>query len=107
MEYEKQYYYISEVAAIFKINPSKLRYWETQFPHLLPKRLSTGARKYTPIDIEKIRTLVDLIHTKGMTLEGAKLALNSRGNEKNPHQTVINQLLDIRKGLQALNDDLA
>jgi hypothetical protein len=50
---------------------------------------------------------VDLIDTKGMTLEGAKLALNSRGTEKNPHQTVINQLLDIRKGLQALNDELA
>ena len=54
MEYEKLYYSISEVADRFKLNTSKLRYWESQFPHLLPKRKSTGARKYTAVDIQKI-----------------------------------------------------
>ena len=92
---------------MFKVKTSKLRYWETQFPHLLPKRLNSGIRKYTPVDIAKIQTLVDLIEVKGMTLEGAKMALNNRGVEKNPHQSVINELTDIRNFLQVLSDDLA
>ena len=54
MNLDKQYYSIKEVADLFKVNPSKLRYWETQFPHLLPKRTGKGIRKYTPVDIEKI-----------------------------------------------------
>lgn len=106
MEYEKMYYSISEVAAFFKMKTSKLRYWETQFPHLLPKRISSGARKYTPTDIEKIRILVDLIEVKGLTLDGAKQALNSKGNPKNPNQPIINQLADIRNFLQVLSDGL-
>ena len=106
MEYEKLYYSISEVADRFKLNTSKLRYWESQFPHLLPKRKSTGARKYTAMDIQKIEVLYDLIEVKGMTLEGAKLALNSKGNPINPNQVVINQLTDIRNFLKSFSDQL-
>ena len=50
--------------------------------------------------------LYDLIEVKGMTLEGAKLALNSKGNPINPNQVVINQLTDIRNFLKSLSDQL-
>ena len=106
MELSKQYYSISEVAAIFKVNTSKIRYWETQFPHLSPKRAGSGIRKYTPADIEKIKVLVSLIDERGLTIEGAKLALNFKGKEKNPHQNIINQLTDIRDFLQGMKADL-
>jgi DNA-binding transcriptional MerR regulator len=106
MELTKQYYTISEVAAIFQLNPSKIRYWESQFAHLSPKRAVSGIRKYTPADIEKIKVLVNLIHERGMTIEGAKLALNFKGKEKNPHQNIINQLTDIRDFLQGMKADL-
>ncbi|WP_377980316.1 MerR family transcriptional regulator [Aquirufa esocilacus] len=106
MELTKQYYTISEVAVIFQVNPSKIRYWETQFPHLSPKRAASGIRKYTPVDIEKIKVLVSLIQERGMTIEGAKQALNFQGKEKNPHQNIINQLTDIRDFLQGMKADL-
>ena len=106
MELSKQYYSISEVAAIFKVNTSKIRYWETQFPHLSPKRAGSGIRKYTPADIEKIKVLVDMIDVKGLTIEGAKQALNNKGAVKNPNQAVINQLTEIRDFLQVLSQEL-
>jgi DNA-binding transcriptional MerR regulator len=83
-----------------------LRYWEAQFPHLLPKRTGTGIRKYTQVDIDKIKVLVDMIDVKGLTIEGAKQALNNKGAVKNPNQVVINQLTDIRDFLQVLSQEL-
>jgi DNA-binding transcriptional MerR regulator len=106
MEYEKLYYSISEVADRFNLKTSKLRYWESQFPHLLPKRKSTGARRYTALDIQKIEVLFDLIENKGLTLDGAKQALNSKGNPINPNQLIINQLTDIRHFLKSFSDQL-
>ena len=106
MNLDKQYYSISEVASLFKVNTSKLRYWETQFPHLLPKRTGKGIRKYTPVDIEKIAILVDLIDKQGLTIEGAKLAIKKNGSPKNPNQAVIDQLLDIRQFLQVISEGL-
>jgi hypothetical protein len=50
--------------------------------------------------------LFDLIEVKGMTLEGAKQALNSKGNPINPNQAVINQLTDIRNFLKSFSDQL-
>ena len=107
MELNKQYYIISEVAAYFQVKPSKIRYWESQFPHLSPKRKSSGIRKYTLDDIQKIKTLVDLIDVKGLTIEGAKQAINARGVPKNENQVLINQLTDIRDFLQVLKDNLS
>lgn len=106
MELNKQYYIISEVAAYFNVKPSKIRYWESQFPHLAPKRKSSGIRKYTNEDIEKLKVLVELIDVKGMTIEGAKQAINLRGKPKNENQAIINQLLDIREFLQGLKNNL-
>jgi hypothetical protein len=58
------------------------------------------------VDIQKIEILFDLIETKGMTLEGAKQALNSKGNPINPNQAIINQLTDIRDFLKNFSDQL-
>lgn len=105
-QFSKQYYSISEVAEIFKVKTSKLRYWETQFPHLMPKRRSSGIRKYTSEDIEKIKVLIQLIEEKGLTIEGAKQAINHRGEAKNVNTPLINQLTEIRQFLQGLREDL-
>ncbi len=106
MEFDKQYYLISEVANLFGIKTSKIRYWETQFPHLVPKRRSSGIRKYTPSDIEKIQVLIDLIDKKGLTIEGAKLAINNKGVPKNENSNLIYQLTEIRDFLQVIRNDL-
>ncbi|RXK52086.1 MerR family transcriptional regulator [Aquirufa rosea] len=105
-QFQKQYYSISEVAEMFRVKTSKLRYWESQFPHLVPKRRSSGIRKYTPEDIEKIKTLIQLIEEKGLTIEGAKQAINHKGEAKNINTPLINQLIEIRTFLQGLREDL-
>lgn len=106
MEFDKQYYLISEVANLFHIKTSKIRYWETQFPHLAPKRRSSGIRKYTPSDIEKLQIVYDLIDKKGLTIEGAKLAINNKGVPKNENSELIYQLTEIRDFLQVIRNDL-
>lgn len=106
MELTKQYYIISEVADMFGVKTSKIRYWESQFPHLSPKRKASGTRKYTQEDIHKIKLLVELIDEKGLTIEGAKLAINKKGVPKNENQSMINQLTEIRDFLQVLKDNI-
>jgi DNA-binding transcriptional MerR regulator len=106
MEFDKQYYLISEVAKFFQIKTSKIRYWETQFPHLSPQRRSSGIRKYTPSDIQKIQVIYDLIDKKGLTIEGARLAINNKGVPKNENTELINQLTEIRDFLQVIRNDL-
>lgn len=106
MDLSKQYYMISEVAEYFGIKPSKIRYWESQFPHLAPKRRSSGVRKYTAQDIQKLQVVAEMVGQKGMTIEGAKQALNHKGQPKSEHQGLINKLTEIRDFLQLLNRDL-
>jgi DNA-binding transcriptional MerR regulator len=57
----KRYYSISEVAIMFNVNISKLRYWQEQFPTINPKRDRAGDRKYTQDDINQIREIFILI----------------------------------------------
>ena len=106
MEFTKQYYLISEVANLFQLKTSKIRYWESQFPHLAPQRRSSGIRKYTPSDIEKIQIIFDLIEKKGLTIEGAKLAINNKGVHKNENASIVYQLTEIRNFLQVIRSEL-
>ena len=56
-EWTKRYYSIGEVAEIFEINASALRFWEKEFPELSPKKNERGVRKYTPENMELIRQI--------------------------------------------------
>ena len=57
----KIYYSIKEVAAMFDVKESLLRYWETQFPHLKPKTTGNKIRQYTDKDIEQIKLIYNLV----------------------------------------------
>ena len=75
---EKLYYSISEVAAMFKINQSNLRFWENEFKQLKPRRNDKGTRFYTNEDIATIKKIVFLVEEQKLTLEGAKRRLGQK-----------------------------
>jgi DNA-binding transcriptional MerR regulator len=102
----KRYYSISEVAQMFEMNISKLRFWEEQFPTLEPKRDRSGDRKYTPDDIKHLREIVELVDGQGYTIEGAKKALENKKKKKNVNQGVIDKLGEIKSFMEYLRDSL-
>jgi DNA-binding transcriptional MerR regulator len=102
----KRYYSISEVAQMFEMNISKLRFWEEQFPTLEPKRDRSGDRKYTPDDIKHLREIVDLVDNQGYTIEGAKKALENKKKKKNANQGVIDRLNEVKSFMEYLRDSL-
>ena len=106
MELTKRYYSISEVAQMFEMNISKLRFWEEQFPTLTPKRDRSGDRKYTQDDIKHLQEIVELVDNQGYTIEGAKKALDNKKKKKNVNQGVIDKLVEIKSFMVYLRESL-
>lgn len=102
----KRYYSISEVAQMFDMNISKLRFWEEQFPTLEPKRDRSGDRKYTQDDIRLLQEIVELVDDQGHTIEGARKALENKKKKKNANQEVIDKLDEIKSFLEFLRSSL-
>ena len=71
----KRYYTITEVAKMFDVSNSLLRYWEGEFGSLKPTKGRNGIRRYTVNDIEKIDTIYQLVKNRGFTIDGAKKEL--------------------------------
>lgn len=76
-------YKIGEVASLLGINTSVLRFWEKEFPWIVPKRTEKKHRVYTEKSIQKVRVIQNLLYDKGMTIEGAKKLLATKLHEKN------------------------
>ena len=74
---EKLYRSISEVSELLDVKPHVLRYWETQFSALRPRKNRAGNRMYRPEEIKLLYTIKDLLYTRRFTIEGAKKSLNT------------------------------
>ncbi len=101
----KLYYSISEVADMFHLNESLLRFWEKEFPNIRPHKGGRGIRQYTKEDIEEIRTVYHLVKERGMTLQGARDTLKRDKAGTNKQIEVIDRLKAIRDELQAINKE--
>lgn len=82
--FEKQYYSIGIVAGWFRVNQSLIRYWETEFDILEPKKNKKGDRFFRPIDVKNLVLIHDLLRRRKFTIEGAKefLKKNKKADEK-------------------------
>jgi len=82
--FQKQYYPIGEVATMFKENQSLIRYWETEFDILQPRKNRKGDRFFRPVDIKNLVLIYDLLRRRKFTIEGAKdyLKKNKKAEEK-------------------------
>ena len=103
----KTYYSIKEVAEMFDLNESTLRYWEQEFPFLRPKTSGTAKiRQYQEKDLEQIRLIYNLVKVRGFKLAAARemLTKNRQGVEKKAD--VLQALLGIKEDLQVLKKHL-
>ena len=103
----KLYYSIKEVAKMFDLNESTLRYWETEFPTLRPKTSGPAKiRQYQEKDIEEIRVIHNLVKVRGFRISSAKkiMSQNRKGVDKTAK--VLTSLLTVRAELQALKKQL-
>ncbi len=82
---EKLYYSIGEVADLFNVNTSLIRYWEKEFDIIKPKKNKKGNRLFTQGDIDNFHIIYHLVKERGMTLKGAqkKMKENRDGEEHN------------------------
>lgn len=103
----KLYYSISEVAQMFNVAETLLRFWEKEFPNIKPQKAGRGIRQYTKADIEQVRLVYHLVKERGMTLQGARDTIRrDKSKTVNRNIEVIEKLTDIRNELQAIGRDL-
>lgn len=105
-EVTKLYYSISEVAKMLDVSASLLRFWETEFDILKPKKNRQGNRLFTKEDIKNLRVIHHLVRERGFTLEGAKKKLKEN-KETTLHNTeVIESLKKLRAFLVEVKETL-
>lgn len=103
----KQYYTIGEVAQLFDVSPSLVRYWEKQFEQLKPRKTKQGIRKYTQADVAQFRVIYYLIKEQGYTIRGAREALKSNSRKLKDHAELVHALKALRAFLVMLHQNIA
>ena len=104
---QKLYYSIKEVAKMFGLNESTLRYWETEFPFLKPKTSGPArVRQYQDKDIEQIRLIHNLVKVRGFKLAAAKKIINNNRDGADKTADVLTRLISVRDELMALKRQL-
>ncbi len=105
-EQEKLYYSIGEVAEIFKVNTSLIRFWENEFEVLQPKKNKKGNRLFTVEDLSNLKLIYHLVKERGYTLDGAKKKLKDNKGDLEQQVEIRESLLKIRSYLEELKDQL-
>lgn len=103
-EIEKLYYSIGEVAEIFNVAPSLIRFWESEFEIIQPKKNRKGNRQFTKEDIDNVRLIYHLVKEKGFTLQGAKEMVKNDNVAVKNKMEMIESLRTIRKFLIEIRD---
>ena len=107
---EKLYYSMGEVAEMFDVNPSLIRYWGSQFDALRPKRNKKGNRMFTPADVQTLKMIYHLVKERKMTLEGARKALKTElavaKSEVAPEVELLERLQSVRAMLVQVRETL-
>jgi DNA-binding transcriptional MerR regulator len=102
----KFYHTITDVSQMFELNDSTLRYWESEFTQLHPKKNRKGDRRYTKEDILVVDKIYTLLKEKGYTLKGAKEELKSMIKTEKLNEKVIKKLNKVKKNLMLLKVEL-
>lgn len=105
-ETTRLYYSISEVAGMFNVNNSLIRFWEKEFDIIKPKKNKKGNRMFTKQDIDNFRVIYHLVKERGFTLDGAKQKL--KGNKEDTIKTVeiVDRLSKVRGFLEEMKRNL-
>jgi DNA-binding transcriptional MerR regulator len=102
----KLFYTIGEVAAMFDVNTSLIRFWETEFNIIKPKRNAKGNRLFTPADVKNFQLIHYFIKEQGMTLKGAQKKLCENTDEALQKIHVIAKLEGLKTRLINISSKL-
>jgi len=102
----KLYYSIGEVAQMFDVNASLIRFWEKEFDILKPKKNAKGNRLFTQKDVDNLKVIYHLVKERGFTLQGAKKKLRENKGDTIQNEEIVEKLKDIRQFLVELRDNL-
>lgn len=103
----KRFYSISEVAEMFDVNDTLLRFWEKEFPQISPKKAGRGIRQYTKEDIEVIRVVYNLVKVRGLRIEAARELMKKNYEGAAQSTEVVDRLRAIREELVTLKRELS
>lgn len=99
---DKLYFRIGEVSKITGLPTYVLRFWETEFSRIRPKRTASGQRLYTRRDIELILHIKNLLYERKFTIQGARQHLTAQPGKKKASTTQL--LEDLRSELKSIKD---
>ncbi|MBI4946200.1 MAG: MerR family transcriptional regulator [Bacteroidetes bacterium] len=105
-EPEKIFYTIGEVAKIFKVNTSLVRFWEKEFDILKPKKNKKGNRLFTKQDLDNLHIIYHLVKERGFKLDGAKKKLKQSHDEVVNSLEMVKALKNIRSFLVEMKESL-
>lgn len=105
-EPEKLFYTIGEVAKIFRVNTSLIRFWEKQFNILKPKKNKKGNRLFTKRDLDNLHIIYHLVKERGFKLEGAKKKLKENKEEVVNSVEMVKSLKKIKEFLVEMKETL-
>ena len=105
-EIEKMYWSIGEVAEMYDVSTSLLRFWEKEFDILQPKKNRKGDRFFTQKDMENLKIIYHLVKERGFTLKGAKQQLKENKEQTVEKVRIIESLEKVKGFLQDLKGQL-
>ena len=98
----KRYYTIGEVAELFDVSKSLIRFWEGEFESLKPHKNSKGDRRFTVQNLEQIQLIHYLLKEKGFTIEGARQEIPRLQILVEEKKELIERLQHVKEGLEKL-----
>ena len=96
---QKLFYSISEVAQMFDVNESTLRFWEKEFDIIHPRKTEKGTRYYKQEDLDAVRLVYHLVKERGLTLAGARQKLKNNKEATVRQEEIVNRLKQIKEEL--------
>ena len=102
----KVYYSIGEVADMFHVNTSLIRFWEKEFDIIKPHKNKKGNRQFTKADIDNFHLIFHLVKEKGMTLKGAQQKLCEEKSETEANFEIVKRLQHVREELLQIKAEL-
>jgi DNA-binding transcriptional MerR regulator len=102
----KLYYSIGEVAKLFSVNASLIRFWEKEFDIIRPKKNKKGDRMFTQEDVDNFRIIFHLVKERGYTLQGAKEKLKANKDETFNNVEMVKSLERVKAFLLELKSEL-
>jgi len=103
---EKVFFSIGEVAEIVGVASSSIRYWESSFEELSPKKSSKGTRLFSRDDIETVKFINHLVKERGMTIKGVQQKLKGNRQDAIDNWEIVKRLQKVKEELVAIRIEM-